>query len=116
METSERISLAAIMVIALALLNQPARADGLLPPPPPPTAFPAAARAGRCEARPGKQRPRAPRAGLSKVQLVDQRMRLECGVGFHPGLILRAIAANISELLRSLDKPLLAELPFLAGC
>jgi hypothetical protein len=28
METSERISLAAIMMIALALLNQPARADG----------------------------------------------------------------------------------------
>ena len=42
METSERISLAAIMMIALALLNQPARAEGLLPPPPPPTAFPAA--------------------------------------------------------------------------
>ena len=32
METSERISLAAIMMIALALLNQPARADGLPPP------------------------------------------------------------------------------------
>jgi hypothetical protein len=29
---------------------------------------------------------------------------------------LRAIAANISELLRSLDKPLLAELPFFVGC
>ena len=29
---------------------------------------------------------------------------------------LRAIAANILELLRSLDKPLLAELPFLVGC
>jgi hypothetical protein len=29
---------------------------------------------------------------------------------------LRAIAANISELLGSLDKPLLAELPFLVGC
>ena len=28
----------------------------------------------------------------------------------------RAIAANISKLLRSLDKPLLAELPFLVGC
>ena len=28
----------------------------------------------------------------------------------------RAIAANISELLGSLDKPLLAELPFLVGC
>ena len=37
METSERISLAAIMMIALALLNQPARADGL---PPPPQAYP----------------------------------------------------------------------------
>ena len=29
---------------------------------------------------------------------------------------LRAIAANISELRGSLDKPLLAELPFLVGC
>jgi hypothetical protein len=29
---------------------------------------------------------------------------------------LRAIAANISELLRSLDKPPLAELPFFVGC
>ncbi len=29
---------------------------------------------------------------------------------------LRAIAANISELLGSLDKPLLAELPFLVRC
>src|SRR5438132_13320049 len=29
---------------------------------------------------------------------------------------LRAIAANISEFLRSLDKPLLAELPFFVGC
>ncbi len=39
--------------------------------------------------------------------------------GSHPGesqFNLRAIAANISELLRSLDKPPLAELPFFVGC
>jgi hypothetical protein len=32
------------------------------------------------------------------------------------GFNLRAIAANISELLRSVDKPPLAELPFFIGC
>jgi len=31
-------------------------------------------------------------------------------------LCLRAIAANITELLWSLDKPPLAELPFFVGC
>jgi hypothetical protein len=31
-------------------------------------------------------------------------------------LRLRAIAANIAELRRSLDKPALAELPFFLGC
>jgi hypothetical protein len=36
--------------------------------------------------------------------------------GNHLRFNLRAIAANISELLGSLDKPLLAELPFLVGC
>src|SRR2546429_7551458 len=54
----------------------------------------------------------------SVLQEAPDKLEYSSQFGSHPGnpRFLRAIDANISELLRSLDKPPLAELPFFLGC